>query len=252
MWRSVSPLHGQRQKVYEALHLARLWEALPEHGRPSFLVNMAVHTGNLDSVSRNLELLSRIIPAALLNPFPMQSAFEHRTENIEENAYRRLAEFIDAAIAQQHARATGREVNWQLIPRMHYWLLLAAAMRHDAKGRRITGWDTWQCYRSTGSSRYVQIAGTGQVAGGELTAGVFGCFWNNVLNDHHVPTVWQANKDQLRTYLELRPRLAAKRPGACPGCLFPRLVGDMISAELGMDPILHDTYLSLRRTHLGF
>jgi hypothetical protein len=252
-WRSVSPLHGQRQKVFEALHLARLWEALPEHGRPGLLVNMAVHEGNLDSVSSNLELLSAAVPAALLNPFPMQSAFEHRVEDVDESTYQRLAEFIDAAIIQQHARAAGREAHWQLVPRMHFWLLLAAAMREDATGRRLSGWNTWQCYRSAGASRYVQIAGTGRVADGPLAAGGrVGCFWNDVLNDHDMPAIWQANKDQLRTYLEVRPKLAARRPNACPGCLFPRLVGDMISAELGMDPMLRDTYLRLRRTHLGF
>jgi hypothetical protein len=252
-WRKISPLNGQRQKLVEAVHAARLWQQMPASGRPGLLFNMAVHGGNVAAMGRLLTALSTEFPRAMLNPFPMQSAFEGRRPDFTRDQLEDFREFTGRAIQEQHERAAGAAGSWGLVPRMHYWLLLSAALNaHDASSR-LGGWTTWQCYRSAASGHYVQVAATGtrmlapQPAGGRV-----GCFWNNALNDDSLPSIWHAPQDSIRKYLDERPQLATTGGAKCPGCLFPRLVGDMISLESGMDPGLCDSYLRLRKQHLAF
>jgi hypothetical protein len=252
-WRAVSPLHGQRQKVVEAVHTARLWQELPAATRPGLLFNIAFYPENVATLGEHLELLATAFPGARLNPFPMQAAFEHRVPDIAGESLRDYADLVEAAIAQHHALAARAASRWSLVPRLHYWLLLAAALGDADPAARLTGWNTWQCFRSAGAGRYVQVAGAGRVRAAPDTAGGrVGCFWNDVLNDDGLPAVWTADTARLRRYLTLRPSRAAARPGACPGCLFPRLVGDMVSLECGMDPAMREPYLELRHKHLGF
>jgi hypothetical protein len=252
-WRTIPPMHGQRQKLYEAVHAARLWQALPAPERPGLLFNTAVHQGNVTTIGEVLGLLAEAFPAAALNPFPLQSAFERRVEQFDHGRLRAMREFVGRALAEQHERGAGRPGAWGLVRRMHYWLLLAAVAAERTAPVRLTGWNTWQCFRSAGAGRYVQIAGTGRrpvtpaPAGGRV-----GCFWTGVLNDDDLPPVWAADPERIRRYLDLRPARAAEAPIGCAGCLFPRLVGDMVSLECGMDPLLRDAYLDLRRQHLSF
>lgn len=251
-WRKVPVLHGQRQKVFEAIHVARLWQRLPADDRPGILFNIAVHSGNVRQIDEMLTTLSAAFPGARLNPFPMQSAFEDRVENVGPQL-NDVRVFITRALSEQHLRAAGETGAWSMVPRMHYWLLLAAAMDDVSAGARIAGWNTWKCFRSSGSGRYVQVAGTGRrVSSLQPAGGRVGCFWNDSINDEQLPAIWDASQQELRTYLELRPVRAAQLTSACAGCLFPRLVGDMVSLETGLDPDLREQYLELRRQHLGF
>jgi hypothetical protein len=252
-WKKVPALHGQRQKVFEAIHAARQWQRLPADQRPSILFNIAVHPGNVVEIGQVLAALTQAFPEALLNPFPMQSAFEGRLADLTSERLGDFRALISQAIANQHSRAVGRPTSWGLVQRMHYWLLLAVVTDREDATARMTGWETWKCFRSAAAGRYVQVAGTGrrptalQTAGGRV-----GCFWNDAINDDSVPAIWDASPQQLRTYLKLRSTIAARPGRGCAGCLFPRLVGDMVSLETGMDSALRDAYLLLRKQHLGF
>ena len=252
-WRRIPPVHGQRQKVVEAIHTARLLGDLPADRRPGLLFNIAVHRGNLGCVDDVLSALAAAFPGADMNPFPAQSAFERRIEPLDPADVRDLRAFVVRALEEQHHRGHGRRGGWGLVPRMHYWLMLAAALADRTAPARVTGWSTWQCFRSPGAGRYVQVAGTGRRPSAEGPAGGrVGCFWSPVLNDDDLPAVWDGPVDGLRRYLDLRPARATRARPGCPGCLFPRLVGDMVSLECGLDPGLRDAYLDLRTHHLGF
>ncbi|THV37620.1 hypothetical protein [Glycomyces buryatensis] len=252
-WKRVSPFHGQRQKVYEAIHAARLWQRLPVDRRPALLFNIAVHPGNVADIDTILTQLAGAFPGALLNPFPMQSAFEGRIEHVDPATLRGFRSLVNTALEMHRRQAVDGVSAWSLAPRMHYWLLLSAALGDATAPVRLTGWNTWKCYRSNGAGRYVQIAGTGRrPAGLETAGGRVGCFWNDTVNDDDLPAVWEAKPSEIRRYLQLRPVRAAEKAHRCAGCLFPRLVGDMVSLESGMDPALREAYLSLRRRDLGF
>lgn len=252
-WRQIPAVHGQRQKVVEAIHTARLLADLPADRRPALLFNIAVHRGNLGCIDEVLTALADAFPAASLNPFPAQSAFERRIEPLEREDLRNLRAFVHRAIQEQHHRGRGHRGRWGLVPRMHYWLLLAAALDEPVAAVRVSGWSTWQCFRSAGAGRYVQVAGTGRRSSTQAPAGGrVGCFWNRVLNDDHLPAIWDAPADGIRRYLDLRPVRATDSAQGCPGCLFPRLVGDMVSLECGMDTAVRDAYLALRKHHLAF
>jgi hypothetical protein len=254
-WRRVPAVHGQRQKVYEALYTARRLYELASAGRPGLLLNIAVHAGNVSTMDSLLATLAAAFPGVALNPFPIQAGFEQRHLTTNESYAESLHAFVRATIEAQHRRVRAEPARWAPVPRMHYWLALRAALEVDPAEAvdRSAGWDTWRCFRSPGAGRYVQVAGSGRVvtrigpAGGRV-----GCFWNDSLADDSVPAVWDAPVDRLVGYLRARPALAAAAARPCAGCLFPRLVGDLVSLETGLDPALHSRYLALRREHLGF
>lgn len=252
-WRNIHPLHGQRQKVYEALHLARIWKESTPTRRPNLLFNIAVHPGNAGSLRDFMPLLAAEFPGAWLNPFPAQIAAVASGEKFDAQNIHDLRDFVSQALRQQLGQRSGQPGDWAMVPRLHYWLLLSALMDEPLAAVKAAGLDTWQCFRSPAAARYVQVSGTGGLAQASTAAGgKVGCFWNTALNDHGLPAVWDASPQQLRSYLHRRPALAATARPGCPGCLFPRLVGDMVSLECGMDPMLRRPYLALREKHLGF
>jgi hypothetical protein len=257
-WRKVPPAHGQRQKVYEALYTARTLSDLPSAARPGLLFNIAIHEGNVSTMGRFLEALTAAFPDARLNPVPMQSAFEGRRPDPTGTFAPALWDFVSTVIETHHRRAAGQPVRWNLVPRLHYWLALRVAMEaagmgdEYTAGERAAGWGTWRCFRSAGSGRYLQIAGIGQAVDGTGYAGGHaGCFWHEALTDPELPPIWEADTTELAHYLKTRPERAHRAPRTCAGCLFPRLVGDMVSLETGLDPALRQPYLTLRKTHLG-
>jgi hypothetical protein len=251
-WRAIPRAHGQRQKVYEAVYTVRTLEALPGP-QPALLLNIAVHPGNLATMDDFLSTLSGQLQPVALNPFPIQSAFEQRVTDFPDQYLGQLGQFVAEAIEEQCRGAAGRPQRWSLVPRLHYWLALQAALDGPAPASRMSGWETWRCFRSAGSGRYTQIAGSGQVVDETGSpGGRVGCFWNESLSAPEMPAVWIAEPGALADYLQSRPARAGASAHPCDGCLFPRLVGDMVSLETGLDPALRDRYRARRIAHLGF
>lgn len=250
-WRAVPKMHGQRQKVFEAVHAARLWESMPATNRPGLLFNIAVHQGNVDEIDELLTTLADEFPGVALNPFPLQSAFEHRIEVAGPRVRRQFEAFVREALSQQTLGSL--EQRWRLVPRLHYWLALAATLDAGSGTAGITGWGTWRCYRSAGAARYTQVAETGRASDRPGSAGGhLGCFWNSTIDSRTLPAIWDADTTSIRRYLDLRPVKAAAQLRPCPGCMFPRLVGDMVSLECGLGDHLKPYYLARRRQSMGF
>lgn len=104
------------------------------------------------------------------------------------------------------------------------------------------------------SGGYLQISANpnyqtiGQDEGGP---GQFaGCYWNRTTVT--APSRF-ANMQQVTSYLlGGRQRLSNAALDPCPGCVMPRLIFDVRSGEMGMDPILLEEYFTQRKYYLGY
>lgn len=252
-WRSVPRRHGQLQKVYEAVYSCRVLSRLGCR----VLVNIAVHDRNLRGIGAFLDAWTEALPDVWLNPFPVQSAFD---DDLDDGVRRLdlLQSFVDTMIRRHHDRVRDRAPGWRVVARMHYWLMLRAAFDVHLESPRalaaaVGGDGFWRCYTAPGAGRYLQIAGgAGEPARQEVSGGRPGCFWNPSITAEPGLRVWDARPGRLHQYIADRGALAAASGHPCAGCGFPRLVGDSLSAESGMDEALRARYLALRATELGY
>jgi hypothetical protein len=257
-WRAIPHTHGQRQKAYEAMYLVKLAARYGTRRFPRLLFNIAIHPGNLPYMDSLLKNLTRYAPGVMLNPFPVQTGFWHAPGRFSEQEVWRLEEFVDRTLSAHHDLVEGRAVSWAMVPRLHYWLLLKSVFetfRDDPRriANTIGGDGLWTCYGAAGSGRYIQVSSSSRIrhqhscAGGHLA-----CFWNDTVTDEEGP-LWERPNNATYEYVtRTRSLIAGTKDAPCPGCGFPRLVSDCISAETGMNVELRRVYLRLRRAHLGY
>lgn len=259
-WKRVNPLNGQQQKFLEGVYAARF---LKESGiKTLVLFNMVLHPGNLRYVKQIISTVSRYLPDALMNCYTAQDSFLGGDGNIfsadDIKVFAGLVDFFRDETLQGNPNITKR---------LQYWLLMEAVLENCrehpvAASQMIAGHHIWQCYRTPGAGLYLQIGKgrtnsplvkIGEKKNGEKAlppGGYPGCYWNS-------STVTASSQAELvediawhiRSGMQIRA-MNAKDP--CPGCSMPRLMFNILSTELGMNPGLKEPYLQFRRQYAGF
>jgi hypothetical protein len=254
LWRGVSWRHGQRRKAIEAVQVSKLAE---RHELPPLLFNIVLHAGNLDQAGAILDRLAEHVPAAALNPYPVQTAFLGKPGELGTTDLARLGRLVDEAIDVHAARQLGRRPRWNLVPRLGYWLLMRALLDKGTGerpvGDLVGGEGVWRCYTRRGAGRCVQV---GIAAPGspptDHPGGHLGCFWNTeTVTDSR--QFWTLDpRDVADWMLDGRAEEAARAPQPCRGCLFPRMSMDAVSIELGLAPHIAPDYRQVRARYLGY
>ncbi|MBX0326670.1 hypothetical protein K2Z83_03100 [Oscillochloris sp. ZM17-4] len=246
-WKSIPWTHGQRQKAIEAIYTARL---LAGKAQPAVLFNLVIHSANVNRVVSIVTALAESFPGCRINPFPSQTAFMYQPGDMGDLAsFERIVDWMIAAHHDQTLPVTRR---------LHYWLALKAAcqvnrsnpsMLADAVG----GAPFWQCYKSFGANRYLQIGKSSGTHHKTIGGGHLGCFWNDETITRSDVQVWDMTSREVTDFLrEGATALAANSSKACPGCAFPRLLFDVLSTEAGLANDLIPAYLKLRQSHVGY
>lgn len=254
LWRRTPAAYGQRRKTLEAVQLCKLARAEP---LPRLLFNIVMHRGNLEEFEDLLDLLSAQVPGAVLNPYPVQSAFLGVPAEFEGPVLNRLGALTEAMIEVQVGRYLGGRPRWNLAPRLTYWLVLASildgGLPAEARAERVGGENAWHCFTRRGAGRCVQIGcappGT---PSREFAGGYPGCFWNGhtVTEDRQF---WDMSGPELADWLlNGRQRRAAQATEPCRGCLFPRMTHDGVGLELGLGAGLVEGYRARRVRYLGY
>jgi hypothetical protein len=254
VWRRTPAAHGQRRKAIEAVQISKLARAEP---LPRLLFNIVMHPDNLDCFEDFLDLLTLHVPDALLNPYPVQSAFLGESSAFDAAALDRLGALSEAMIEVHVVRHRGGRPRWNLTPRLTYWLLIRSLLDGDipvgVRADRVGGSGVWRCYTRRGSGRCVQIGIARPGAPRRDFAGGYpGCFWNihTVTDDRQF---WDMSGPELADWmLHGRRRTAAVSTDPCQGCLFPRMTLDGVGLELGMGPEFVGRYRALRSHYLGY
>lgn len=241
----IGPNYGQKQKSHEAIYTAKLF--------PQVLFNMVIHPGNLDRIEETIAALRRNFPAAIVNPFPAQTAFFNGESSFSSHHIPLLEKCIDARISEHFTD------NFQLAPRLHYWLMLKSIFLTHRDNpslipRCLSGYDSWKCYTTPGANRYLQTGASQVIYDSRKTAGGhLGCYWNPntfTLTDRQT---WDMQPGEVSAFLTSGMMDIARRSSSpCAGCNFPRLNFDIMSTELGMDKALLPAYFKLRHENIGF
>jgi hypothetical protein len=254
VWRRVPVTHGQRRKAVEAVQICKLASVEP---LPALLFNIVIHPNNLDRIEELLDRLTDHVPAAILNPYPVQSAFLGQRGSFASEDLDRLRAVVEAMVEAHVSRHLGATPRWNLAPRFSYWLLLlsllgdgvAATVRSD----RVGGEGVWRCYARRGAGRCVQIGAAHRGhSSGEFAGGYPGCFWNSTtVTDSR--QVWDLDGGELADWLlHGRQRAASEAVDPCAGCLFPRMSLDGVSLELGLSVDAAAGYRAMRARYLGY
>jgi hypothetical protein len=254
LWRATPWQHGQRRKAIEAVELCKLAQ---RRRMPPLLFNIVLHSGNLAHAVEVMDRLAQHTPGALLNPYPVQTAFLASPGELDARHLEHLSEFVDLAIAMHLDRADGAQVRWNLVPRLGYWILMRALLDQHADTSRISdqvgGGGVWRCYGRRGAGRCVQV-GIGPMKGssGEYPGGHLGCFWNTgTITDPR--QFWTLNAGEVADWmLDGRQAAAERAARPCDGCLFPRMSMDTVSLELGLTHDAANLYRTVRTRLLGY
>ncbi len=253
-WRRTPWQHGQRRKAIEAVQLCKLAQ---RHDMPRFLFNIVLHSGNLRKSLEVMDRLARHAPEAILNPYPVQTAFLPNAGELDGEQLRHLSHFVDVAIALHLGRQAGKPVRWNLAPRLGYWMLIRALLDQDADTAAISdqigGQGVWRCYTKRGAGRCVQVGIASPDADAtEYPGGHLGCFWNaETITDSR--QFWTLRPDEVAKWVLVgRQAAAAEAARPCGGCLFPRMSMDAVSLELGLTATVARLYRAVRARHLGY
>jgi len=269
-YKKILPTAGQKQKALEAVSALNLSRQVTNF--PPIILNFVLHPGNIERAKEMMRLLGELYPNARLNPYPAQSAFSGEFPVLTSGQVSTLEQVIDDVI-ERHFRQLEVSIDFRVVPRLHYHLLLKAVfLAYPNDPRRISevlaGYGLWRCYEdSLLTSRYLQI-GAGEVQSlrpilsrdGKRSSpgGHPGCFWNSGTITNTKITVWNSTPQQVRKHIIIgMQNLAEKSKRPCPGCGFPRLVFDEPSVIAGIphtpgySPLLTN-YLTLRRKYGGY
>jgi Radical SAM superfamily len=269
-YKKILPTAGQKQKAVEAISVLNLSQ-LDTNFSP-IILNFVLHPGNIERAMEMMQLLGELYPNAKLNPYPAQSAFSRESPILTSDHVSTLEQIIDGVIERHFTQLEG-SVDFKVVPRLHYHLLLKAvflAYPNDPQrtSEILSGYGLWRCYEEPLlSSRYLQIGAGGvqplrPIPNGDgkrpSPGGHPGCFWNTETVTNSKITIWNSTPQQVGRHIAVgMQNLAEKSKYPCPGCGFPRLVFDEPSViagiphSLGNNPVLTN-YLTLRRKYGGY
>lgn len=247
IWQGVSPAHGQRQKSVEAIFVA---QRMKDADKPHTGFNLVVHPGNIEQAEELITALEDCFPGSHIFPYPVQTGYRAAPGVWGDTVP--LEVFVDRMVAAHFDQPL------PVTKRLHYWLMLKAVClvyRGEPKILRdmACGAGFWRCYRQPGTIRYLQIGKGAALASPGYGGGFPGCFWNTGTVSLEKRQIWDMDMPEVAAYLFRGAwTLASGKSKACLGCGFPRLLFDVVSSEMGMNPDLVDTYLQLRRSYAGY
>jgi hypothetical protein len=269
-YKKIPPTAGQKQKAVEAISVLNLSRQDPTF--PPIVLNFVLHSGNIERAMEVMQLLGKLYPNTQINPYPAQSAFSGGSPLLSLAQLSTLEKIIDGVIERHFTQLEG-SVDFGVVPRLHYHLLLKAVfLAYPNDPQRVceilSGYGLWRCYEDPLlTARYLQI-GAGGVqplrpipsADGKRSSpgGHPGCFWNPETVTNSKITVWNSTPQQMRRHITIGiPQLAEKSKHPCSGCGFPRLVFDEPSVFAGIPQtqgynLVLTNYLTLRRKYGGF
>jgi hypothetical protein len=269
-YKKVLPTAGQKQKAVEAISVLNL--SCQDSNFPPVILNFVLHPGNIENAMEVMQLLGELYPNTQINPYPAQSAFSGGSPLLSPAQLGKLEQIIDGVIERHFTQLEG-SVDFGVVPRLHYHLLLKAvflAYPNDPQrvSEILSGYGLWRCYEDPLlTARYLQI-GAGGVqplypmpsADGKRPSpgGHPGCFWNSETVTNSKIAVWDSTPQQVRRHITVEMQQLAEKPQhPCSGCGFPRLVFDEPSVIAGIpyvgeyNPVLTN-YLTLRRKYGRF
>ncbi|MFB5089486.1 hypothetical protein PGC35_20260 [Psychrobacillus sp. PGGUH221] len=255
-WKKTPWYQGQRKKAYEAIYITRI--AKDNKKFPPILYNLVVHPGNLNEIYEIFDYLTEHAPNVVLNPYPVQTAFFGSESEYNESHLQDLEKLIDTIIAEHIHYANGGQLRWNIVTRVHYWLMLKSVYLNfnntKERANMIGGENLWTCYKAPGAGRCVQVASsqTKYEEGKDIPGGHLGCFWNSkTVNDNR--QIWNMNENEIKNWIfDGRVELGNTAKNPCKGCGFPRMSFDSISLEIGLGDTIRDTYFKLRKEKIGF
>jgi hypothetical protein len=256
------PGNGQALKAVEGICVARLASEIKDFPT-TVLFNFNIERTNVNYALGLVEMLSRAFPFAIVNPYPAQNSFNsfpgEEMQWLPEHLpdLRKIAEWMVRANLQGNPRISRR---------IQYWIFLLTALEHYKDdplqaAATLSGYNAWRCYnRPIGSGLYAQIGRKGnnlvQISGGQQSVatqagGYRNCFWQpNTINS--AKPVESAEEGYRYFTGGMHKQAIALGEKACPGCLMPRLMFNMIVTELGLPLELIPTYLKVRKHYIGF
>jgi hypothetical protein len=266
-WRE-SDLTGQARKGIEAIDALRYH--LEHQGEFTLLMNLVVHPGNLGFNGEGIEdiiaTLKELDPTVKVNPYPAQSSFDTKDSDTRSNIQTFSPEHIPALtsfIAQRIKEQTMQDS--QTVLRPHYWAMLKAVLDTSSDdpeqaAKMLSGFDVWKCFQAPdglhGAGHSVQIGASTEPRDLKVVpdaGGYLSCFWNDRTTTRNGIKVWEMTPDDVADHIDGGMQtIAAVTSEPCQGCLMPRLIGDIHSLELGMNPALKDAYLANRTELVGF
>jgi hypothetical protein len=269
-YKKIPPTAGQKQKAIEAINVLNFSRQDPTF--PPIILNFVLHSGNIESAMEVMQQLGELYPNTQINPYPAQSAFSRGSPLLSQTQLGTLEKIIDGLIERHFTQLEGL-VDFKVVPRLHYHLLLKAVfLAYSNEPQRISeilsGYGLWRCYKDPLlTARYLQIGAEkvqslssipGENGKRPSPGGHPGCFWNQETVTNSKITVWNSTPQQVRRHITVgMQQLAEKQQHPCSGCGFPRLVFDEPSVVAGIpyeavyNPVLTN-YLTLRRIYGGF
>ena len=269
-YKKIPPTAGQKQKAVEAISVLNL--SRQDLDFPPVILNYVLHSVNIERTMEIMQLLGELYPDTQLNPYPAQSAFSGGSPVLTSDQLGTLEQIINGIIERHFTQLEGC-VDFRVVPRLHYHLLLKAvflAYPNDPQrvSEILSGYGLWRCYEDPLlTARYLQIGAGGiqplrplpGVDGKRPSPGGHpGCFWNPETVTNSKITVWDSTPQQVRRHIIVGMQQLSEKPEhPCPVCGFPRLVFDEPSVVAGIpheavnNPVLTN-YLTLRRKYGGF
>lgn len=251
-WKTVSPLHGQRQKAYEAIYTARLMRQM--NAPAKMLFNVVAHAGNIQYLNDVLATILECVPQSLANPYPAQ-AFGNAPPCWKPESLPALRAHILNFIEGTLVGRPG------VTRRLAYYMMLEAAFRKWEKTdpnrlcEFMSGIRAWDSTLRPGAYRYAQIGKSIDVLDLlpdqlPLPGGHLGCFWNpGWAFSEQVGDNVERLAETMLTGMVARGQ---EFPEMNKSNIMPRLELDQVGTEQGMPPELVPTYLATRLEFAGF
>lgn len=242
--------HGQRQKASEAVAVAKFLKGRKLPTR--LLFNMVLHRGNIREARGMWAFLEEAFPDAIVNPYPMQLAFNKKEGYFDLEELKLLREIVAYCIE--------RTMNGsQFVKRLSYWLMLEAVFRTWGWGKweeiakAVSGYGLWTCYSEVGSW-YLQIGRSGKDARFEVSGGQPSCFWDAEAAGTVTAGYQIEQPEQVVDYVfGGMNRLAGGNTDACGGCGMPRLNSlNELNLLNGMNKRYLPAYFEARQEYLGY
>ena len=236
-WKKIDPLWGQKQKVLQAIYTLKEFEFTDV----TIVLNTVIHENNIQDILPLLDFLDSEFKNVLINPYFVQSTFDYQI--IKAKNKRKYLLYVNKIVNKMIEYHFTEK---RIVKRLHYWLALRAMLNKfqytDSVYSYLSG-NMWKCYTDP-ILPYLQI---GKGNNSSSIGGKLGCFWNTetISEEKQIQ-----NTREVTRYLNSKMKTLASEKSC--SCFFPRLSGNLITTELGLNDSFKLEYLKLRKDYLQF